>query len=62
MTLNIDDEVVCLNGSIDKGRGKGEVGTIVGFSRLSSYHPREAMVKIDNTFSGWFWESDLLKK
>ena len=56
--------VKCLRGSIDRGRGNGETGEVTGLTRLSSYHPREAYVKLDRGeeigyAGGWFWVSDL---
>lgn len=59
--LQHGDTVRCLAGSIDKNVGKGAVGRVTGFSRLSSYHQREAFVTFEDrpADSGWFWVGDL---
>lgn len=61
------DKVVCTNGNIASGAGKGEIGYVTGFARLSPYHPREVWVshvpQYDGTkqpsWCGWFWERDV---
>ena len=56
-TLLAGDVVVCLANSIDKPSGKGAIGRISGFARLSVYHPREVMVE----GVGWLWERDVAR-
>lgn len=51
--------VRCAARSIDLQIGEGEIGVVSGFARLSSYHPREAMVRFSNGRSDWFWVRDL---
>lgn len=53
------DTVRCLYGDIDTKQGAGETGVITGFARFSSYHPREAMVRLNDGRSRWFWLSSL---
>lgn len=61
MAIKIGDTVTCSEASIDTpGFGKGLVGKVTGFARLSSYHSREAMVRFGDGNSEWFWERDLL--
>lgn len=60
-TLSEGDQVKCLTGDIDRLRHIGEVGTISGFARFSSYHPREASVTFADGSAAWFWLRDLEK-
>ena len=55
------DTVRCTSGSIDKGAGKGAIGRVTGFARLSAYHAREAFIQFDDQpeNNGWFWVRDL---
>lgn len=55
-------KVRCNAASIDRRIGKGEQGTVGGFARLSSYHPREAMVHFPDGRSDWFWVRDLTEE
>lgn len=57
--LKSGDKVRCLAGSIDKGVGKGAIGIVSGFARLSAYHPREVSVLFSDVKSGWFWLADV---
>ena len=62
--MKIGTKVKCLCGSIDRGRGRGEIGVVTSLTRFSQYHPQEASVTLDRGeeigFSGgWFWVSDL---
>lgn len=66
--MNVGDKVVCLSGSIDRREGKGEIGYVTGFARLSKHHPREVFVspthpdskfRSSATWGGWFWECDV---
>ncbi len=57
--IKAGDKVLCLGASIDKQIGLEKVGTVGGFARLSSYHPREAMVRFDDGIADWFWCRDL---
>lgn len=52
-------KVKCNAPSIDRRIGLHKAGTIMGFSRLSAYHGREALVKLADGESDWFWCSDL---
>lgn len=52
-------KVHCIHASIDREIGKSATGEITGFARFSSYHAREAMVKLDSGESAWFWCSSL---
>ena len=57
----IDDTVRCRAGNIDRNLGRGEVGRVTGFARLSAYHPREVFVSSSPpaAWNGWFWELDV---
>lgn len=57
--MEVGSKVICNANAIDKQTGKGSTGTVTGFARLSSYHPREVMVKLSETESRWFWERDV---
>lgn len=61
MQLQIEagTQVICKAPSIDRKLGEGERGIVTGFARLSSYHAREAMVRLANGQSEWFWVRDL---
>ncbi len=52
---NEGDKVRLIENAIDAPVGDGETGVITGFARLSAYHPREAMVRLESGKSGWFW-------
>lgn len=55
------DRVKCLAGDIDRNAHAGAVGTITGFARLSSYHPREASVRFGDGSAAYFWLRDIEK-
>lgn len=53
------DKVRCITPSIDREIGESAVGVVDGFARLSSYHPREVMVRFSDGAADWFWMRDL---
>lgn len=57
--IELDAQVRCRDASIDRRIGKDMIGTVTGFARLSSYHGREALVRLADGRSDWFWLSDL---
>lgn len=58
--MKTGDKVRCLFNDIDgKIHGKGRVGHIEGFARLSKYHGREIRVVFDTGEAGWFWETSV---
>ncbi len=59
--LKPGDKVVCLYGSIDRNKHKGETGVVSDFARFSAYHSREASVKFEDGSCEWFWVSSLEK-
>lgn len=58
-TIKEGDRVRCKAPSIDHKVGEGEFGVVIGFARFSSYHTREALVKLESDESHWFWLGDL---
>lgn len=59
MSIQEGSKVICQADSIDRNVGQGQNGVVKNFARFSSHHAREAMVKLEDGSSHWFWVRDL---
>lgn len=54
--LQPGDKVTTLEGCTDRNQHSGASGVVKGFTRFSSYHPREVWVEFEAGKGAWFWE------
>jgi hypothetical protein len=58
--LQPGDKVTTLEGCIDRNQHSGASGVVKGFTRFSSYHPREVWVEFEPYKGAWFWERSVI--